>query len=260
MTRAARLLFLFSCGALIWPAAALAKHDWGGIDVCSAYRNTAPPGFDAAALPQPQAPGARLLTRYCTQCHALPGPGHHTAAEWPAVLERMQMLMDTSRRFRGLMGSIAAPDAGERAALLAYLSDNALAPMRGTPRGPGAAAFASACANCHALPDPRQHPAADWPAVVARMARNAGIMQRGDMTPEAQTAIVGYLQAAAGDRFVADAHGAAAQLPGTEAIAAVPAYGIARLGILAPFFAVAGIGVARWWRGARQRRKQKIVK
>ncbi|HXZ49415.1 MAG TPA: hypothetical protein VEG27_10365 [Usitatibacter sp.] len=35
-----------------------------------------------------------------------------------------------------------------------------------TPQG---RAYASACAQCHALPDPRQHDARQWPAVVARM-------------------------------------------------------------------------------------------
>jgi cytochrome c5 len=241
------------CSALIWPAAAFANHDWGGIDVCSVYRSTAPPGFDPAALPQASAPGARLLTRYCSQCHALPGPGHHTAAEWPAVLERMQVLMDTSRRFRGLMGSIAAPDAAERATLRAYLSNHALTPLRAMPRGPGAEAFASHCATCHALPDPRQHPAADWPAVVARMARNAGIMQRGSMTPDVQDTITGYLQTTAGNRFAGDVHDAGVRLPETATRVATPDHGLARLAILLPFFAVAGLGVVRWWHGVRGR-------
>jgi cytochrome c5 len=254
MIRAGR--FLFVCGAVAWSAAALANHNWGGIDVCSVYRNTAPPGFEAAALPQPQSAGAQLVNRYCTQCHALPGPGHHTAAEWPAVLERMQVLMDTSRRFRGLMGSIATPDVDEHEVLRAYLTANALAPLHGTPRGPGSEAFTAHCAQCHALPDPRQHPAADWPAVVARMAHNATIMQRGDMAPDKQSAIVGYLQAVAGDRFVGDARGAGVRLPETDTVPATPAYGVGRLAILTPFFAVAGIGAARWWHGARRRRTQ----
>jgi len=29
--------------------------------------------------------------------------------------------------------------------------------------------YAQTCARCHALPDPRQHTGAQWPAVVARM-------------------------------------------------------------------------------------------
>jgi cytochrome c5 len=242
------------CSALIWPAAAFANHDWGGIDVCSVYRSTAPPGFDPAALPQASGPGALLLTRYCTQCHALPGPGHHTAAEWPAVLERMQVLMDTSRRFRGLMGSIAAPDTAERATLRAYLSGNALAPMRNTPHGAGAGAFSTHCAGCHVLPDPRQHRATDWPALVARMQGNATIMQRGGMSPEAQAAIIGYLQAAASDRPAGDARGAGVQLARAGTVATASGYGITRLAFLVPFFVLAGLGMLRWWHGAHRRR------
>jgi hypothetical protein len=33
------------------------------------------------------------LTRYCTQCHALPDPKQHTAHEWPAVVVRMKKNM-----------------------------------------------------------------------------------------------------------------------------------------------------------------------
>src|SRR5512133_2518914 len=29
----------------------------------------------------------------CTQCHALPDPGRHTAREWPAVVQRMRGYM-----------------------------------------------------------------------------------------------------------------------------------------------------------------------
>jgi cytochrome c5 len=42
-----------------------------------------PPGMDPALLPEPKSEGARLLTGYCNQCHNLPGPGMHIAAEWP---------------------------------------------------------------------------------------------------------------------------------------------------------------------------------
>lgn len=252
MIRARHRLLL--CCTLAWSNSALANHDWGGIDVCSVYRNTAPPGFDPAALPRSHAPGAPLLTRYCTQCHELPGPGHHTAEEWPAVLERMYVLMEVSQRFRGLMGRISAPNTRERETLHAYLSDNALTPLRGTPRGPGAKAFVAHCATCHALPDPRQHAAADWPAVVARMARNAGIMQRGGMPPDAQTSIIGYMQTAAGGHFISDARDAGARPSVMEAAPATPAYGVARLAILMPFFAVAGLGVARWGQDTRRRR------
>jgi Dihaem cytochrome c len=34
---------------------------------------------------------------------------------------------------------------------------------------PAGRLFARTCSQCHALPDPRQHPAEQWPSVVARM-------------------------------------------------------------------------------------------
>lgn len=40
--------------------------------------------------PEPESPGARLLTTHCSGCHAAPLPDVHTAAEWPNVVYRMQ--------------------------------------------------------------------------------------------------------------------------------------------------------------------------
>ncbi len=48
-----------------------------------------PPGIAPEDLPDAESPGARLLARYCTQCHNLPAPAMHTAEEWPAVEARM---------------------------------------------------------------------------------------------------------------------------------------------------------------------------
>lgn len=232
-----------------------ASHDWGGIDVCQTYRDRVPPGLDPALLPEPDSRGARLLRQYCTQCHELPGPGHHTAEEWPAVLERMAVLMDVSQRFRGLMGRIAAPDAEERKALEAYLVAHALQPMRGTPRGPGAAEFAQSCAGCHALPDPRRHAPEQWTGIVNRMRGNADIMQRGAFDARAEQAILTYLASAADDRYISDPHGAGVRSPrvlpeATES----QAWTLGRLAYLTPFLAVAALGVLRGWRAARARR------
>jgi hypothetical protein len=52
-----------------------------------------PPGIDPAPLPEPHSQGARLLKRFCTQCHALPDPKQHTVREWPDVVARMQKNM-----------------------------------------------------------------------------------------------------------------------------------------------------------------------
>lgn len=239
------LAFVLAAGA----AAGQASHNWGGIDVCTAYRGTAPPGIDPAMLPEPQRRGAQLLQQYCVQCHALTGPGRHTAEEWPAVLERMRMLMDVSRRFRGLMGSIQMPDAAELRALGEYLAAHALQPMQGTPRGAGAQAFATTCAACHTLPDPHQYRAVEWPAVITQMQDKAGIMGRTDLTAAlADADVLAYLQRNATDRLVIDPHGNTGVAPVAMASrdAREPGYGPERLVWLIPFFALIGLGLWRW--------------
>lgn len=223
-----------------------ASHNWGGIDVCTAYRGSAPPGIDPATLPEPHGRGAQLLQQYCVQCHALTGPGRHTAEEWPAVLERMRMLMDVSRRFRGLMGSIQMPDADELRALGEYLSAHALHPMPGTPRGAGAQSFVTACSGCHALPDPRQYRAAQWPVVVTQMQDKAGVMGRTDLTPVlSDREMLAYLQRNAADRLVVDPHGNAGVAPVVREDRAL-AYGPERVLWLTPFFALIALGLWRW--------------
>lgn len=231
-------------------AVSQASHNWGGIDVCTAYRGTAPPGIDPVTLPEPHSRGVRLLQQYCVQCHQLTGPGRHTAEEWPVVLERMRMLMDVSRRFRGLMGSIQLPDAEELRALGEYLTGHALQPMRGTPRGVGAQAFMTACAACHTLPDPRQYRAQEWPQRVAQMQIKADIMGRTDLTESlASTDMLAFLQRNAADRLITDPHGniGVAPVSITASDEHNPQYGLERLIWLTPFFGVIGLGLWRWW-------------
>jgi hypothetical protein len=145
-----------------------------------------PPTFDAAAVPQRGSPGARLLLRYCVQCHNLPNPAMHHAAKWPSIVERMVLRM----RGRGNMGTlmadmmagVKAPTNDEQRQLLAYLQKNAQAPLDPARypevNEPSAEAFRLACSQCHVLPDPARHTAAEWPAVVSRMERNMQWMNR----------------------------------------------------------------------------------
>ena len=60
--------------------------------------------------------------------------------------------------------------------LLAYLQKHARMPLNtATAKGldtPAGRDFSATCSQCHALPEPVQHTAADWPAVVLRMQRN----------------------------------------------------------------------------------------
>jgi cytochrome c5 len=157
-----------------------------------------PPGIDPALLPEPQSQGALLLDRYCSQCHNLPGPGTHTAEEWPAVVERMNLRMQMMSG-PGMMGMmVESPDGSELQAILLYLQEYAQKPIDeaqyddlDTSAG---RAFQSTCSLCHAIPDPQQHTAEEWPAVVERRKQN--MVTQGKAVPNEATIeeIVGFLQ------------------------------------------------------------------
>lgn len=160
-----------------------------------------PPGIAPQDLPDPRSEGARLLNHYCTQCHNLPGPGMHTAQEWPSVVDRMnqRMQMMGGHGMMGMMrGGIDAPNESELKTVVEYLQAHAQQPIDASRYSdldtPAGQAFQNACSRCHALPDPRQHTAAEWPTVFERMTRNMQAM--GKSVPEQETlaGIVAFLQ------------------------------------------------------------------
>src|SRR5258708_23717950 len=53
-----------------------------------------PPTFEARQLPERRSAGARLVVRYCVQCHNLPNPAMHHPAKGPGVVDRMELRMD----------------------------------------------------------------------------------------------------------------------------------------------------------------------
>lgn len=132
-----------------------------------------PPPMDPASLPDPNSAGARLLQRFCTQCHYLPGPGLHTAAQWPPVVERMNRRMQMMSGHRMMMERIEAPTKQELAAIRGYLQAHAQKPLparlMSELESEMGKAFRATCSQCHTLPDPGQHTAKEWPAVVERM-------------------------------------------------------------------------------------------
>ena len=145
-----------------------------------------PPGFEPPQLPQRESRGAQLMLRYCVQCHNLPNPAMHHAAKWPTIVERMVVRMQGRGNMGALMSEmmagVEAPAESDARALLAYLRRNAQKPLdaRKYPEvnRPSGEAFKLACRQCHVLPDPQRHTAAEWPAVVARMQRNMEWMNR----------------------------------------------------------------------------------
>lgn len=248
------------CSTTLW-----AGHSYGGLDLCTLYPERMPPGLPLSQLPQPTSQGAKLAQQYCQQCHKLPGPGRHTVDEWPAVMERMNLLMDVASQFGGLMGKIQAPSAEESAILQSYLESNALQALavKGRTNELAGRSFTQHCGSCHALPDPTQHNAGEWPQVIQRMQRNMQVMKHEPLMPEVWLQIQAYLQANAehwrqDDRvsplFTADIE-AGKTVDNTDR---EPDLGLARWQswvALGPFLLFTGSGAFRWWRSSNRNRR-----
>ncbi|TAK10427.1 MAG: cytochrome c [Candidatus Manganitrophaceae bacterium] len=161
-----------------------------------------PPGVDPQALPDPGSRGAALLAAYCAQCHHLPSPKMHTAEEWPRVSGRMFARERMMTGMRGIMMEMKSPTPQEEEILMQYLKTHAMKALaRGSvpePDSPGAGLFQQTCSQCHALPDPGQHTASEWPAVVERMRSNMAAMGKRVITEEEKRAITDYLVRHAG--------------------------------------------------------------
>jgi hypothetical protein len=94
---------------------------------------------------------------------------------------------------------VDVPTLAERQVLLQYLLDNSLKVSGATlPEGRGRAVFSETCSRCHALPDPRQHSPADWPAVVMRMEQRMQQMKVAGASPDQTREILAYLQRVSG--------------------------------------------------------------
>jgi len=227
-----------------------ASHSYAGMDMCALYPEVMPPGLDPALLPEAGGAGATLMETYCTQCHALPGPGRHTAEEWMDVLDRMFVLMDVADRFGGLLGNVKTPSLNEREQLSHYLLLHSLKTMTTKPQGIGAAAFENHCAGCHALPDPAQYNHLDQSSLIKRMQRNMEVMKYVPPTADAMMQIQLYLQnndnrieavnALAGDSLMLDRSNESNHLPDRG-------FSFGSWLALAPFFVLIIIGLLRWW-------------
>lgn len=177
-----------------------------------------PPGIAAGELPDAESPGAQLVARYCSQCHGIPSPASHSAADWESTLRRMLVHMERGHHMRSMGGMMlrrgmgrgrgmrgmhpAAPTEDERRVILDYLQAHSLRaitadslPGAGTP---AAELFGRTCSRCHALPSPTQHTPSQWPAVVARMRGNMLRFRVDTISDETAREIVAYLGRAAG--------------------------------------------------------------
>ncbi len=169
-----------------------------------------PANFDPSNLPNRESRGAGLLTAYCIQCHGIPTPQMHAAAEWPILVRRMSLRAATLRDRMGgpltreLIGDIRmsgfassyVPSAEDTDTLIAYLQRNAL-----QVAGPGdlgddmeTGFYVEKCSICHEIPSPAAHTPADWGAVVARMQANMLLMDVSPMDDLDVKRITAFLQ------------------------------------------------------------------
>ncbi len=163
-----------------------AKRRWAESPHGPLLERILPPTFEPRDLPQAGSTGAALVRRYCVQCHNLPNPAMHNAAKWPGIVDRMVQRMQGRGNLGPLMSEmmagVSAPTEQETRTLVAYLRRNAQRPL--DPRRypdvnrPEGEAFRVACNQCHVLPDPQRHTAAEWRAVVSRMQENMAWMNR----------------------------------------------------------------------------------
>ena len=163
-----------------------AKKRWAESPHGQMLERILPPTFELHQLPERRSRGARLVVRYCVQCHNLPNPAMHHAAKWPAIFERMVVRMrgkgNLGELMEDMMAGVEAPSVDEAGALLAYLQKHAQRPLDPNKYPavnlPEGQSFKLACQQCHVLPDPRRHKASEWPAVVARMEKSMEWMNR----------------------------------------------------------------------------------
>jgi len=100
----------------------------------------------------------------------------HSAAQWQSVLERMVWRMrgqgNMGPLMKEMMAGVEAPSEAEVAALGTYLRKHAqreIDPKHPALQSGAGQMYSLACSQCHALPDPQQHSAGEWPGVVKRM-------------------------------------------------------------------------------------------
>jgi len=161
------------------PEIAKAKYLWTKSPHGRMLERILPPVIEPGGLPQPASEGARLTARYCVQCHYLPNPRMHSSDRWQSVVTRMVWRMqgkgNMGQLMKEMMADVRAPSDDEVQSLTGYLQKHGqkeIAPGHPALESTSGKMFAIACSQCHALPDPVQHTAREWPAVVERMKKH----------------------------------------------------------------------------------------
>jgi hypothetical protein len=87
-----------------------------------------PPGISPEKLPEPNSLGAKLLQKYCIQCHDIFSPRMHSAGKWSSMFQRMAWHMQMMPRGRKMDRriQIEVPSSQEETELLIYLKRHSL--------------------------------------------------------------------------------------------------------------------------------------
>lgn len=158
---------------------ARAKYLWSQSPYGRLLERILPPSIKPSELPEPGSEGARVMARYCVQCHYLPSPQMHAADKWTVIVVRMVWRMrgkgNLGKVMQEMMDRVEAPGDEEIRAVTAYLRKHGqreMDPMHPALKSEAGQMFTIACTQCHGLPDPQRHTALEWPAVVERMKRH----------------------------------------------------------------------------------------
>jgi mono/diheme cytochrome c family protein len=156
-----------------------AKYLWSQSPYGKLLERILPPSIGPSELPEPRSMGARIMARYCVQCHYLPSPEMHAANKWTVIVVRMVWRMrgkgNLGAVMKEMMDRVEAPSDEEVRVLNAYLrkyGQREMDPMHPALRSEAGQMYTVACTQCHGLPDPRRHTAREWPSVVERMKRH----------------------------------------------------------------------------------------
>lgn len=179
--------------------------------ISSTWAGLPPPGYTRDSLPEPGSHAAALMQAYCEQCHWMPSPRMHAAAEWPLLMRRMVLRAGTVRERMGgpltaeilgntrLLEGMSAgsiPSDEEVETLVTYLQSHALpvAKEGEVGEGPGARLYVDRCSTCHETPSPAAYTPSGWEPVVARMVRNMELQGVRPLTREEIDGILSYLR------------------------------------------------------------------
>lgn len=159
--------------------------------------------FKPSDLPRANSPEARLMAKYCVQCHSLPSPTIHMGNEWDRALQRMFWRMDTLGNQKKSSwwpwssgNALKVPTLEERELMTQYIKKNSLRRARAIPEpaSPGAEVYKYTCSQCHVLPDTTLHSANEWPRTIEKMQKHLEGTILGPMLPEELDLILPYLQ------------------------------------------------------------------